>query len=98
MLQIKKSRFKNTFIVYDPTDFTRHTHVQREEIAAVVKRNVEQNIIPKTQSIWLLESHIRVSIDPKYIGAIQAKIKCLKNQNRHFGIVDGKEQDKFGGS
>lgn len=77
-MRIKKSRYNGTFIVYNPTNFEKHTHIQKCEIAYVVKRNVERNLLPKTNSIWLLESHIRVSSDEDYIAIIQAKIDSLK--------------------
>ena len=78
MLKIKKSHFDESYIVYNPLDFSKHTHVQQRGIAFVVKRNVERNILPKTNSVWLLESHIRVSDDAHYIDMVQAKIDSLK--------------------
>jgi len=77
-LRIKRSRYNRTFIVYNPTNFEKHTHTQKLEIAYVVKRNVERNLLPKTNSIWLLESHIRVSDDEDYIEMVQSKINSLK--------------------
>lgn len=78
MLKIKKSHFDESYIVYDPSDFSRHTHVQKCGIASVVKRNVERKQLPKTNSVWLLKSHIRVSDDIHYIEMVQAKIDSLK--------------------
>jgi hypothetical protein len=77
-LRIKRSRYNGTFIVYNPTNFEKHTHIQKLEIAYVVKRNVERNLLPKTNNVWLLESHIRVSNNKAYIRMIQAKIDSLK--------------------
>jgi hypothetical protein len=77
LLKIKKSHI-NGFILYNPENFKQHTHIQKLEIAFVVKRNVEKSILPKTDNAWLLESHIRVSSDKAYIAAIQAKIDSLK--------------------
>jgi len=77
LLKIKKSHF-NGFIVYNPKNFKQHTHIQKCEIAYVVKRNVERNLLPKTNSIWLLESHIRVSDDEDYIEMVQSKIDSLR--------------------
>lgn len=77
MLKIKKSHF-NGFIVYNPNNFKQHTHIQKLGVAYVVKRNVERNLLPKTNNIWLLESHIRVSSNKTYIAAVQAKIDLLK--------------------
>lgn len=76
-MRIKRSKYNGTFIVYNPTNFEKHTHIQKLEIAYVVKRNVERNLLPKINSIWLLESHIRVSDDESYIAIIQAKIDSL---------------------
>ena len=47
LLKVKKSRFDESYIVYDPTDFSKHTHIEKLEIAYVVKRNVERNLLPK---------------------------------------------------
>lgn len=78
LLKVKKLRFDESYIVYDPTDFSKHTHIEKLEIAYVVKRNVERNLLPKTNSIWLLESHIRVSDDEDYIEMVQSKIDSLR--------------------
>jgi len=78
LLKIKKSHFNDSYIVFDPLDFSKHTHVQQRGIACVVKRNVERKLLPKTNSVWLLESHIRVSDDTHYIDMVQAKIDSLK--------------------
>ena len=77
-MRIKRSRYDGTFIVYNPTNFEKHAHIQKLEIAYVVKRNVERNLLPKTNSIWLLESHIRVSDDEDYIEMVQSKIDSLR--------------------
>ncbi len=79
MLKIKKSHLNESYIVFDPLDFNnKHTHVQNRGIACVVKRNVERKLLPKTNSVWLLESHVRVSDDAHYIDMVQAKIDSLK--------------------
>lgn len=79
MLKIKKSHLNESYIVFDPLDFNnKHTHVQNRGIAFVVKRNVERKLLPKTNSVWLLESHVRVSDDAHYIDMLQAKIDSLK--------------------
>lgn len=77
-MRIKRSRYNGTFIVYNPTNFEKHTHIQKLEVAYVVKRNVERNLLPKTNSIWLLESHIRVSDNEDYIEMVQFKIDSLR--------------------
>ena len=78
MLKIKKSHFDGSFIVYNPLDFSKHTHIQQKRVAFVVKRNVERNLLPKTNSVWLLESHMRVSDNKSYTEQLQAKIDSLK--------------------
>jgi len=78
LLKIKKSHFDESYIVYNPHDFTQHTHIQQRGIAFVVKRNVERNLLPKTNNSWLLHSHIRVSTNSDYIAMVQAKIDSLK--------------------
>lgn len=90
MLKIKKSRFDGSFIVYNPHNFKLHTHVRHQRIAVQIKYNVEHHLLPKTNNIRLLESHIRVTSNKRYIRMVQAKIDSL----RLFGIEDDKEQDK----
>lgn len=90
MLKIKKSHYDGTFIVYNPDNFKLHTHVRHQRIAVQIKYNVEHRLLPKTNNIRLLESHIRVTKNKKYIQIVQNKINAL----RHFGIDDVKEQDK----
>jgi hypothetical protein len=91
LLKIKKSRFDGSFIVYNPDNFELHTHIYApKRIAIQLKHNVEHRKLPKTNSIRLLESHIRVTRNKKYIEMVQNKIDSL----RLFGIEDDKEQDK----
>jgi hypothetical protein len=78
LLKIKKSHFDESYIVYNPNNFKQHTHIQQRGVAFVVKRNVERNLLPKTNNIWLLQSHIRVSSNENYIAMVQAKIDSLK--------------------
>ena len=78
MLKIKKSHLNESYIVYNPLDFSKHTHVQQRGIACVVKWNVERKLLPKTNSVWLLESHMSVSDNKSYSEQLQAKIDSLK--------------------
>jgi len=77
LLQVKKSHLDESYIVFNPQNFKQHTHIQNRGVAFAVKRNVEKKLLPKTNNIWLLVSHIRVSSDRNYIAAVQAKIDSL---------------------
>ena len=94
LLKIKKSHFDGSFIVFNPDNFKLHTHVRHQRIAVVIKHNVEHHLLPKTNNIRLLESHIRVTCNKEYISIVQEKIDNI----RLFGIEGVKEQDKFHGS
>lgn len=55
-----------------------HTHVRDRDMGVVIINNVLHNRLPKTDNIRILESHIRVSTDSKYIEMVRAKINRIK--------------------
>ncbi len=77
MLTIKKSRRDNTFILYDNHNFQYHTHVHRRELAMVILRNVTKKLIPKSQDIEFVKSHLRVSQDRDYTNKLLSYLKSI---------------------
>lgn len=60
-----------------------HTHLNSFSMAKVIVNNVIHKKNPKTNNIYLLESHIRLSEDEKYISYIKHLIdvkKCKKDE------------------
>ncbi|MDO5689007.1 MAG: hypothetical protein Q4G61_02015 [Tissierellia bacterium] len=78
MLKIKKCHGKVEWIVFNPHNFEAlHTHCRCKRVAKKIKYNVEHRIIPTSENIRTLESHIRVSGDRKYNMEIQKRIEEL---------------------
>lgn len=85
MLKVKKSH-KKGYIVYDSVNFKYHTHVFSKDMAHVIRSNVENSRMPKTNNIRILYSHLRVSQNQDYKELIRAKIKflsCCKKKKHH---------------
>lgn len=80
-----KSKGRVGFIVYNTKKpFEKgHSHLKSFEMAKVVINNVIYEKKPKTDNIYLLESHIRLSDSDKYItyinGLIEVK-KCRRDE------------------
>ncbi len=79
MLKIKKSHLANGgWIVYNPDNFALHTHCRHKRVAVIIKNNVENHRLPKSNNLRLLYSHIRVTRNRSYIEQIQTKINQFK--------------------
>lgn len=80
-----KSKGKIGYIVHNtkkPFEIG-HTHLNSFGMAKVMINNVINKKNPKTNNIYLLESHIRLSDDEKYIAYIKHLIeakKCKKDE------------------
>ena len=61
-------RVKNGYIVYNTKkNFENgHTHLQSFEMSKTIIDNIIRKKRPKTNNIYLIESHIRVTNDSKY--------------------------------
>lgn len=61
---------------YDVNDAWRcsHTHVNSNDVANVIRKNVLLNRPPRTKSYRLLESHYRLSDDPDYLLEIEERM------------------------
>ena len=53
-----------------------HTHIRSFAMAEIIAKNVTGKRRPKTHDHYLLESHIRLSDDPKYIRLINELIEA----------------------
>ena len=79
MLKIKKAhKQREEWILYNPDNFKLHTHCGSLRAALTIKRNVLKRRIPESSSLRMLESHLRVTKDKKYIAAIQRRIEEIK--------------------
>lgn len=55
------------FVVFQKGDYpNHHAHTSSENIAYIIKNNITKNIVPITNDIRLLESHLRVATDHDY--------------------------------
>ena len=59
-----------------------HTHVKGFEMCKVIIDNVIKKRRPKTQNIYLLTSHIRISTDDKYKQIIEELIQAKKSKGK----------------
>lgn len=82
MLRIKKSHIDNQWILYNPKDFAYHTHCDSLKIAKIIRDNVVRQRIPKSHCVRLIESHIRLADNERYIKALANKIAEIRgNRN-----------------
>ncbi|MBU5337297.1 hypothetical protein [Intestinibacter bartlettii] len=86
-------RMKRGYIVYNTKkNFENgHTHIQSFEIAKTIIDNNIRKKRPKTNSIYLIESHIRVTNDSKYkkmleelLASKEDKTKDNKYRNKNI--------------
>lgn len=63
-----------------------HTHIRTKRMAYRIKKNVEQNRMPKTRNGYLLESHIRVTMNDRYRDKIQQLIDTRKHKGKEYYI------------
>ena len=59
-----------------------HTHLESFNMAKTLIDNVIRHKKPKTKNIYLLNSHIRLSDDPRYIRFINELINAKKNKDK----------------
>jgi len=79
LLKIKKSHKKTEeWILYNPDNFALHTHCKSLRVAVVIRDNVTKKRMPKSNNIKMLQSHIRVTKDKKYIQQLKERIKELE--------------------
>lgn len=83
MLKIKKSHLRqDEWIVFNPDNFALHTHCRSRRVAIIVRDNVKHRRIPKSKDIRLIESHIRVTRDKRYIQQLEQRIEDIKQEKK----------------
>ena len=59
-----------------------HTHIYGYNIAKTMINNCIMKKTPKTNNLYLLESHIRISTDKKYIKLVEELIEAKKSKDK----------------
>lgn len=79
ILQVKKG-----YIIYNQKKSfkTGHTHIRSYNVAKTIIDNCINRKRPKTNNIYLLESHIRISNNEKYINDIKELINSKRNKTK----------------
>ncbi|WMT80648.1 hypothetical protein [Terrisporobacter mayombei] len=79
ILQVKKG-----YVVYNTTrPFEKsHTHLRSFSMAKTIIDNCIIKKAPKTNNLYLLESHVRVSDDTKYIKLVEELIEAKRDKDK----------------
>ncbi len=75
---------KKGYIVYNinkPFD-KGHSHLRSFSMAKTIIENCINKRTPKTNNLYLLESHIRISTDKKYIKLVEELIEAKKSKDK----------------
>lgn len=77
-------KVKKGYIVYNTKkEFENgHTHIQSFEMSKTIIDNSIRKKRPKTNNIYLIESHIRVTNDSKYKQVLQELIEAKKDKTK----------------
>lgn len=75
---------KKGYVVYNTTRYFEksHTHLRSFNIAKTIIENCINKRTPKTNNLYLLESHIRISTDKKYIKLVEELIEAKKSKDK----------------
>ena len=75
---------KKGYVVYNTTmPFEKsHTHLRSFSMAKTIIDNCIMKKTPKTNNLYLLESHIRISNDAKYIRMIEELIEVKESKDK----------------
>lgn len=75
---------KKGYVVYNTTmPFEKsHTHLRSFSMAKTIIDNCIMKKTPKTNNLYLLESHIRISNDAKYINMIEELIEVKESKDK----------------
>jgi hypothetical protein len=68
----------NTTMPFDKS----HTHLRSFSMAKTIIDNCIMKKTPKTNNLYLLESHIRISNDTKYINLIEELIEAKRDKDK----------------
>ena len=88
MLNIKKSKAKEEWIVFNSDNFDLHTHCRSQRVAVAIKRTVEHHEIPKSKDIRFIDSCMRVTTNKAYIRKLEAYRTYVKE-----GESNGRNQE-----
>lgn len=90
-----KSNKKIGFIVYNTKKEWEngHSHLNSRAISEIVIKNVIYKRKPKTNNLYVLKSHARVSNDEKYIKFIEnlIEVKRSKEKNKYINRKGGRK-------
>lgn len=75
---------KKGYIVYNQNKSFKegHTHIRSYDVAKTIIDNCINRKRPKTNNIYLLESHVRIAADEKYISGIKELINSKRNKTK----------------
>lgn len=75
---------KKGYVVYNTTrSFEKsHTHLRSFSMAKTIIENCIMKKTPKTNNLYLLESHVRVSDDDKYIKLVEELIEAKESKDK----------------
>lgn len=75
---------KKGYIIYNAemSFLKAHTHVRSYRVAKTIINNCIMKKTPKTNNLYLLESHIRISTDKKYIKLVEELIEAKKSKDK----------------
>ena len=75
---------KKGYVVYNTSKpFEKsHTHLRSFSMAKTIIDNCIMKKTPKTNNLYLLESHIRISNDTKYINLIEELIEAKRDKDK----------------
>lgn len=75
---------KKGYVVHNTTrSFEKsHTHLRSFSMAKTIIENCIMKKTPKTNNLYLLESHVRVSDDDKYIKLVEELIEAKKSKDK----------------
>lgn len=80
VLQVKRG-----YVIYNQNKIFKdgHTHIRSYKIAKTIIDNCINRKRPKTKNIYLLESHIRISTNEKYINLLKELIENNKTKEKY---------------
>ncbi len=86
---------KNDMFAYKRVWRSAHTHLKSRRMACIMMDNLIKNKLPKTRSIRLLKSHIRIAEDEKLISEIQQLILTKQKKCRQEYLNERREQSYY---
>lgn len=66
MLKLKQSKLDGSWVVYNPQNFSLHTHTKHKRIALKLKYIIEHRMVPTSKDVRFVDSLIRLTINNSY--------------------------------